>query len=46
MEVPMFVVWTFANLAPHAAKIHKRYKKEFPEEMKNSKVKRILPGIY
>lgn len=42
----VFAVWTFANLAPRAAKIHKRYKRDFPEQMKNSKVKRIIPFIY
>lgn len=42
----VFAVWTFANLAPRAAKIHVRYKRDFPEEMKNSKVKRIIPFVY
>lgn len=42
----VFVVWTFANLAPRAAKIHERYKRDFPEEMKNSNAKRIIPFIY
>lgn len=42
----VFVVWTFANLAPRAAKIHERYKQEFPEEMRGRKVKRIIPFIY
>ncbi len=42
----VFAVWTFANLAPRAAKIHKRYKQDFPEEMKGRKVKRILPFLY
>ena len=42
----VFVVWTFANLAPRAAKIHERYKRDFPGEMKGRKVKRIIPYVY
>lgn len=42
----VFVVWTFANLAPRAAKIHERYKRDFPDEMKGRRVKRIIPGVY
>lgn len=42
----VFAVWTFANLAPRAAKIHERYKRDFPEEMKGRKVKRIIPYVY
>lgn len=42
----LFAVWTFANLAPRASRIYKRYISEFPEEMSNSKVKRIIPFIW
>jgi 3-oxo-5-alpha-steroid 4-dehydrogenase 1 len=42
----VFFIWTFANLAPRAHAIHKRYKIEFPEEMKNRKLKRVIPFIY
>ena len=42
----VFAVWTFANLAPRAAKIYDNYKKEFGNELNTNKVKRILPFIY
>lgn len=42
----VFVVWTFANLAPRAARIYQKYQQDFPEEMAGSKVKRIIPFIY
>ncbi|MCL1969045.1 MAG: DUF1295 domain-containing protein [Bacteroidetes bacterium] len=42
----VFFIWTFANLVPRANAIYKHYKKEFPEEMKNRKLKRIFPFIY
>jgi len=42
----VFFIWTFANLAPRAHAIHKRYQMEFPEEMKNRKLKRLIPFIY
>lgn len=42
----VFAVWTFANLAPRAAKIYDNYKKEFGNELNTKKVKRILPFIY
>ena len=42
----VFFIWTFANLVPRANAIYKRYKKEFPEEMKNRKLKRVIPFIY
>ena len=42
----VFALWTFANLAPRAARIHKRYEQEFPEQFDGKKVKRILPFIY
>ena len=42
----VFALWTFANLAPRAAKIYDNYKKEFGDELDTKKVKRILPFIY
>ncbi|MBQ2452334.1 MAG: 3-oxo-5-alpha-steroid 4-dehydrogenase, partial [Bacteroidales bacterium] len=42
----VFAIWTFANLAPRAARIYERYKQEFPEQLDTKKVKRIIPFIY
>lgn len=42
----VFALWTFANLAPRAAKIHENYKKEFLDEFDDKKIKRIIPFIY
>lgn len=42
----VFAVWTFANLAPRAARINKRYRQEFPDEMAKYRPKRIIPFIY
>ena len=42
----VFALWTFANLAPRAARIHKRYLQEFPDEMAKYRPKRIIPFIY
>lgn len=42
----VFALWTFANLAPRAAKIYDNYKKEFGNELDTNKVKRIIPFIY
>lgn len=42
----VFALWTFANLAPRAARIYDLYSQEFPEELDTHKVKRILPFIY
>ncbi|WP_295936473.1 DUF1295 domain-containing protein [uncultured Alistipes sp.] len=42
----VFVWWSFANLAPRAASINKRYAKEFGEEFTSLKLKRIIPFIY
>ena len=41
----VFALWTFANLAPRSARIHKRYAAEFPE-FNPSKTKRMIPFIY
>lgn len=42
----VFVWWTFANLAPRANSIYKRYKAEFGEQFTSLKRKRIIPFIY
>jgi 3-oxo-5-alpha-steroid 4-dehydrogenase 1 len=42
----VFFIWTFANLVPRANAIHIRYQKEFPDEMKDRKLKRVIPFIY
>ncbi|MBO4916502.1 MAG: DUF1295 domain-containing protein [Bacteroidales bacterium] len=42
----VFALWTFANLAPRAARIYDMYSREFPDELDTSKTKRMLPFIY
>ena len=42
----VFALWTFANLAPRAARIYDLYRREFPDELDTGKVRRILPFIY
>ena len=42
----VFALWTFANLAPRAARIYDLYKAEFPDQLDTHKVKRMLPFIY
>ena len=42
----VFALWTFANLAPRAARIYDMYAREFPGQMDKSKVKRMIPFIY
>ena len=42
----VFVLWTFANLAPRAASLRRRYEQEFGEEFTRLGRKRILPFIY
>ena len=42
----VFALWTFANLAPRAARIYDRYAREFPDQFDKDKTKRILPFIY
>ena len=42
----VFALWTFANLAPRAGRIHKRYQQEFPEEFNPRKVKRLIPFVW
>lgn len=41
-----FAVWTFANLAPRARKLHQRYISEFGEEYSQLNRRYILPYIY
>lgn len=41
----VFALWTFANLAPRAARIHSLYQQEFPSELPPH-TKRILPFLY
>lgn len=42
----MFAWWTFANLAPRAWRIHRRYEQEFGEEFTKLNLRRIIPFIY
>lgn len=42
----VFALWTFANLAPRAARIHAVYKREFPGQFDTKRVKRMIPFIY
>lgn len=42
----VFALWTFANLAPRAASLYKRYTAEFGDEFTALKRKRIIPFIY
>lgn len=42
----VFAWWTFANLAPRAWRIHRRYTEEFGEEFTRLKLKRIIPFLY
>ena len=41
-----FFLWTFANLAPRARTIHKRYIDEFGDEYSRLNLRYILPFIY
>ncbi len=42
----VFAWWTFANLAPRANSLYKRYESEFGEEFSSLGRKRIIPFIY
>ncbi len=42
----VFAWWTFANLAPRAASLYRRYEQEFGEEFTALKRKKIIPFIY
>ena len=42
----VFALWTFANLAPRAHRIYRRYPREFPVEMTSQPRKRMIPYIW
>lgn len=42
----VFVLWTFANLAPRARSLHKRYVNEFGDEYTNLRRRYLIPFIY
>lgn len=42
----VFLIWTFANLAPRASSLHEKYASEFGEEFTKLKLKRVIPFIY
>lgn len=42
----IFALWTFANLTPRAAALHKAYELRFSEEFTELKRKKIIPFIY
>lgn len=42
----VFAWWTFANLAPRAVSLQRRYAAEFGDEFTRLKLKRIIPFIY
>lgn len=42
----VFALWTFANLAPRAEKIHARYAKEFGHRFTSLNLRRIIPFVY
>lgn len=42
----VFALWTFANLAPRARSIHRRYENEFGDEYRQLNRNYILPFIY
>ena len=42
----VFAWWTFANLAPRATSLRRRYEQEFGEEFTSLRRKRIIPFIY
>lgn len=42
----VFALWTFANLAPRARKIHERYSQEFGKTFTDKGLRYIIPYIY
>jgi 3-oxo-5-alpha-steroid 4-dehydrogenase 1 len=42
----VFAWWTLANLAPRANAIYENYEKEFGDEFKRLRLKRMIPFIY
>jgi 3-oxo-5-alpha-steroid 4-dehydrogenase 1 len=46
MSGVVFAIWTFANLAPRAHRLNKKYAEDFSEEYQQIKPKSIIPFIY
>ena len=42
----VFALWTFANLAPRAARIYGQYEQEFGAQLNTKKTKRLIPFIW
>ena len=42
----VFAWWTFANLLPRAAAIHRDYREKFGKEMEGKRLRRVFPFIY
>lgn len=42
----VFMIWTFANLAPRAKKLHQRYLSEFGDEYASLNRRYVLPFLY
>lgn len=42
----VFALWTFANLAPRARSLHRRYSAEFGDEFTSLRLRYIIPFIY
>lgn len=42
----VFALWTFANLAPRARRIRRRYAEEFGDDFRRLRLKAIIPFIY
>ncbi len=42
----VFALWTFANLVPRAASLHKRYCEEFGDDYRRLGRKRVIPFIF
>lgn len=42
----VFALWTFANLAPRAAQLHRRYVAKFGDEYRQLHLRYIIPFIY
>jgi 3-oxo-5-alpha-steroid 4-dehydrogenase 1 len=42
----VFAIWTFANLVPRAHAIYIRYSKDYADEVKKKKLRRVIPLIY
>ncbi|MDE6680105.1 MAG: 3-oxo-5-alpha-steroid 4-dehydrogenase, partial [Muribaculaceae bacterium] len=46
LPAAVFVLWTFANLAPRARSLHARYESEFGDEYTALRRRYLLPFIY